>query len=239
MNLSDICEPLFQHVCRLNRMGRKGGRADAATVRAELKGILQDVRAKAEATPGMISPYEGIEAILIYFADSMILSGDLKFAGGWKPISHDPAVIGLKVEPELGFEERFWDMLEEALRDPTDNATQKLSVYYTCIGLGFTGLYTGQPEYVKRKMLEIAARLRGNIDADFASKICQNAYEHTDERELQMRRGRRLVGLVLVLVAMMVSLLIGYVWAFRESSKTLTSALNTLVKQSSPDAPKN
>jgi len=33
--------------------------------------------------------------------------------------------------------------------------------------------------------------------------------------------------------------LIGYVWAFRESSKTLTSALNTLVKQSSPDAPKN
>lgn len=229
MTLSDICEPWFQHVCKLNRIGRKGGRADSATTRAELKGILQDVRAKAEATPGMISAYEGIEPILVYFADSMILSSELKFAGGWKPISHDPAVIGLKVEPELGFEERFWDMLEESLRDPSESATQRLSVYYTCIGLGFTGLYTGQPDYVKRKMLEIAARLRGQIDADFASRICQDSYEHTDERELQMRRGRRLVGLVLVLVTMSVALLIGYVIAFRQSSKTLKGALSDVV----------
>lgn len=230
MTLSDICEPWFQYVCKLNRIGRKGGRADGATVRAELKSILQDVRARAEAAQGMISPYEGIEPILVYFADSLILSSDLKFAGGWKPISHDPAVIGLKIEPELGFEERFWDMLEESLRDPSENATQRLSVYYTCIGLGFTGLYTGQPDYVKRKMLEIAARLRGQIDADFASRICQEAYERTDERELQVRRGRRMVGLVLVLVTMSVALLIGYVIAFRQSSKTLQGALSDVVK---------
>jgi hypothetical protein len=234
MTLADICEPVFQHVCRLNRLGRKGQRADAATVRAELKSLLQQVRSKAEATPGMIGPYEGIESILVYFADSMISSGDLRFAGGWKPISHDPGVIGLRMEPELGFEERFWDMLEEALRDPSEGATQRLTVYYTCIGLGFTGLYTGQPDYVKRKSLEIASRLRGNIDADFTSKLCQDAYENVDERALNIDRGRRLVGLVLVLVTATVVLLAGYVWAFRDSSRALTTALTDVVKAGSP-----
>ncbi len=150
MTLVEICEPLLQYVARLNRLGRKGGRADFGVVRSEIKAIFAEMRAKADATPGMVGPYNEIELVLMFFVDSMILNS--KLGSSWKPLSAERG--------ELGFEEKFWDLLEDALKDPSDSATQRLAVFYVCIGLGFTGLYTGQPDYIKRKMLEISARLR-------------------------------------------------------------------------------
>ena len=39
----ELCEPLFQFVCRLNRSARKGGDHDMDQTRAEAKGILADI----------------------------------------------------------------------------------------------------------------------------------------------------------------------------------------------------
>lgn len=216
--LVEICEPLFQYVCRLNRLGRKGGRADYGIVRSELKAIFADMRTKAEQTPGLSGSYGEIERVLIFFTDSMILNSRLP--AGWKPISHE---LG-----ELGFEEKFWDMLEDTLRDPTDAATQRLAVYYVCIGLGFTGLYTGQPDYIRRKMLEISARMRGMIDADQAARICPDAYENVDTRNLTLPPNSSLMTLVIVLVVMVTVLLVAYVELFRNASKDLRSSLEAI-----------
>ena len=65
---------LLQYVCRLNRLGRKGGRADFGVVRSEIKAIFTEMRAKADATPGMVGPYNEIELVLMFFVDSMILN---------------------------------------------------------------------------------------------------------------------------------------------------------------------
>ncbi len=216
--LVEICEPLFQYVCRLNRLGRKGGRTDYGIVRSELKAIFADMRTKAEQTPGLSGSYGEAERVLIFFTDSMILNSRLP--PGWKPISHE---LG-----ELGFEEKFWDMLEDTLRDPTDAATQRLAVYYVCIGLGFTGLYTGQPDYIRRKMLEISARMRGMIDADQAARICPDAYENVDTRNLTLPPNSSLMTLVIVLVVMVTVLLVAYVELFRNASKDLRSSLDAI-----------
>jgi hypothetical protein len=216
--LVEICEPLFQYVCRLNRLGRKGGRTDYGIVRSELKAIFADMRTKAEQTPGLSGSYGEIERVLIFFTDSMILNSRLP--AGWKPISHE---LG-----ELGFEEKFWDMLEDTLRDPTDAATQRLAVYYVCIGLGFTGLYTGQPDYIRRKMLEISARMRGMIDADQAARICPDAYENVDTRNLTLPPNSSLMTLVIVLAVMVTVLLVAYVELFRNASKDLRSSLEAI-----------
>jgi hypothetical protein len=218
MSLVEICEPLLQYVCRLNRVGRKGGRVDYGTVRAELKGIFTDMKAKAEATPGMAGPYNEVEQVLVFFTDSMILNS--KLPPGWKPISHERG--------ELGFEEKFWDLLEDVLKDPSESATQRLGVFYACIGLGFTGLYTGQPDYIRRKMLEIAARLRGQIDADQQARICPEAYENVDTRNLTQPPNRSLFMLVVVALVMVAVLLVGYVQLFKESSRRLGASLDAV-----------
>lgn len=226
MTLAEICEPLFQYVCRLNRVGRKGGRVDYGAVRAELKGIFADIRAKAEATPGMAGPYNEAEQVLVFFTDSMILNS--KLPPGWKPISHERG--------ELGFEEKFWDLLEDTLKDPSDGATQRLGVFYTCIGLGFTGLYTGQPDYMRRKMLELSARMRGQIDADQAARICPESYENVDSRNLTLPPNRGVFMMVMTLVVLGTFLVVGYVQSFRQSSRDLGKALTDVVKVTNPDA---
>lgn len=216
--LVEICEPLFQYVCRLNRLGRKGGRSDWGIVRSELKAIYAEMRQKAEQTPGLAGPYAEVEQVLVFFTDSMILNS--KLPPGWKPISHD---LG-----ELGFEEKFWDLLEDVLKDPSESATMRLAVFYVCIGLGFTGLYTGQPDYIRRKMLEISARMRGMIDADQAARICPDAYENVDTRNLTLPPNRSLTTLIIVLVVMVGTLLVAYVQLFRDASTQLTDSLRDI-----------
>ncbi|MDX2132095.1 MAG: DotU family type IV/VI secretion system protein [Planctomycetota bacterium] len=223
--LVEICEPLFQYVCRLNRLGRKGGRTDYGIVRSELKAIFADMRTKAEQTPGLAGPYGEAERVLIFFTDSMILNSRLP--PGWKPISHE---LG-----ELGFEEKFWDLLDDTMRDPSDSATQRLAVYYVCIGLGFTGLYTGQPDYIRRKMLEIAARMRGMIDADQLARICPDAYENVDTRNLTLPPNRSLMSLVIVLVVMVGVLLVAYVELFRNASRGLRDSLEAITTSEVPE----
>ncbi len=220
MTLVEICEPIFQSICRLNRLGRKGGRADYGVVRSEIKATFTEMRAKADATPGMSGPYTEVELVLIFFVDSMILNS--KLGPGWKPLSNERG--------ELGFEEKFWDMLEDALKDPSDSATQRLAVFYVCIGLGFTGLYTGQPEVIRRKMLEISSRLRGMIDADQAARICGDAYEHVDTRNLTQPPNRSLAGMVIALLALTAVLLIAYVQMFRSAAGNLGGSLDAIQK---------
>ena len=220
MTLVEICEPLLQYVCRLNRLARKGGRADFGVARGEIKAIFTEMRAKADSTPGMVGPYNDIELVLMFFVDSMILN--TKIGSGWKPLSGERG--------ELGFEEKFWDLLEDALKDPSDSATQRLAVFYVCIGLGFTGLYTGQPDYIRRKMLEISARLRGMIDADQAARICPDAYDNVDSRNLTQPPNRSVTGLVIALVALTCVLLVAYVQMFRHASQQLGGSLGAIQK---------
>ncbi len=220
MTLVEICEPLFQYVCRLNRMGRKGGRVDYGIVRSELKGVFGEMKAKAEATPGMTGPYNDVEPVLVFFTDSMILNA--KLPPGWKPLSHERG--------ELGFEEKFWDLLEDTLRDMSESATQRLAVFYTCIGLGFTGLYTGQPDYIRRKMLEISARMRSQIDADQSARLCPDAYENVDKRNLTMPAARSVTGLVIAALVMLAFLIVGYVQLFRSAGNQLGASLDAISK---------
>ena len=52
-SLVELCDPLFQYVCRLNRLARKGGMVDQGQLRAELKSLLIDTRNACESVPGM------------------------------------------------------------------------------------------------------------------------------------------------------------------------------------------
>jgi len=164
----------------------------------------------------------------MYFVDSVILNSQLNFVPPWKPFSADPRQLGINENPNLGFEETFWDLLDETLRDPSEQGTQCLGVFYVCIGLGFTGLFADQPEYRRRKMLEISARLRQMVDADMATQICPEAYQNVDSRDLTLAPTRRLTGWVLVTAVMCMTVLGGYFYLFHTARKELEAATGKL-----------
>lgn len=228
MTLLELCEPLFQYVCRLNRSARKAAAAgrtaagdqDAGRVRAEVIGILQDLRSRSSAEPRLIDQFERIELALLFFVDFMIKESQLPFARDWRELAFD--------RKELAGDEKFFDLLEETLADPGESATERLAVFYTCIGLGFTGIYTGQAEYLRRKMLQLSSRLRAYMQTDDMARICEDSYR-TDTRNLIEPPGKKLVGIAIALAGLILVLFLANFYLFRWTLQDLTRMLDELL----------
>jgi type VI protein secretion system component VasF len=223
MTLLELCEPLFLYVCRLNRSARKGGSHEYNRVRTEIDAIFDQMRSRSASEPRLISQYEKTERVLIFFVDSMIAESKLTFAREWH---RNRKAFELD---ELAGDDRFWELLDETLEDSTPDASERLSVFYTCIGLGFTGFYAGQPEYLRNKMLQISARLQGVVDTDIETRICPEAYEHVDTSDLVEPPGMKLLGIAVALIGLTIVLFVSNIFLFRWTSEELVKALNDVV----------
>jgi hypothetical protein len=109
-------------------------------------------------------------------------------------------------------------------------------VYYTCLGLGFTGWYTGQPEYLRKKQLEISARIRSIMDVDEAARICPEAYENVDTSDLVQPPGMKLMGIALALVGMIIVVFVANFLLYRSTASGLQDSLRTIIdrRESTP-----
>src|SRR5262245_44956105 len=105
MTLLELTEPLFQYICRLNRVARKSGAGpsggetalltkgggglprgvslDYAVVRGDIKGLLEDMQQKSAKDFRLNSQREKIELPLLFFVDSLISESGLRFAAQW------------------------------------------------------------------------------------------------------------------------------------------------------------
>lgn len=210
MTLSQVCEPFFQFVCSLNRAKRKGITLEPSHVHAQFEQELRDVRERAgEGTDRatMLRQVELIERPLIYFFDSLMVRQF--FGDRWDELSVQ--------RNWLGYEEHFYRLLDDTLDERGEDATERLGVFYTCLGLGFEGFFEGQPEKISSYMDTMARRLRDLdlIDAGLDAKLCREAYEHTDSGdELVKPVGGQIgaVGLVIVglIVLLVVLMFVGY-----------------------------
>ena len=223
MTLDEACEPLFQYICRLNRSARKGGSIDYAILRSEIKGLLAEVKNRA-AENQLADQYNKIEMPLMFFVDSMIAESHLGTAPEWNEnrLAYEHS--------ELAGDEKFYDLLGETLADTTEAATERLVVFYTCIGLGFMGWYAGQPDYLKQKMREIGARIRGRALTDKNARICDEAYRHMDTRNLIEPPGKKLIGIVIALIGLVITLFVTNMVLYRQASKELTKSLSTVIE---------
>lgn len=222
MTLLELSEPLFQYICRLSRSARKGVRIEPNTVRTEVKAILADMHNKAMSDRALVSQYEKIDLVYLFFVDFMVRECLGSAAGSWSELAAE--------RKELAGEERFFDMLDETLKEPGEAAAERLAIYYVCIGLGFTGWYTGQPEYLRKKMLEISSRIRHLMDSDTLTKICPEAYENVNTANLVEPPGRRLIGVGIVLVGLLLVVFAANIALYYHSKSQLTSALDGITE---------
>ncbi len=226
MTLLQLCEPLLLYVCRLNRSARKGGAYGLGQVRGEIKGMLEDVRSRAAGDPNLVAQYEKTELVLLFFVDFMIKESRLSFAKDWDELAYE--------RDELAGDEKFFDILDETLADKSKTADEQLSLFYTCMGLGFTGWYTDQPEYIREKMLECSSRIRTMMDADENSRVCPEAYEHVDTSDLVQPPGGKLIGIAIALVGLIIVLFVANFFAFQWSAQDLSTALRTIIDHGKP-----
>jgi len=223
MTLLELCEPFFQYVCRLRRSARMGCTMEMDMVRNDIKRIFTEIKANASTRAELITQYEKVELPLIFFIDFMIKESNLGFAADWYELGRE--------KNELAGDEKFFDLLDAELVDTSDAATQRLAIYYTCLGLGFTGVYTGQPESIKRLMSKISARISGMMDADEKAYICPEAYENVDTRDFVEPPSAKLVGIGITLIALIVIWAVAYFCLFKWTSDDLGKSLDGIIGQ--------
>lgn len=222
MTLLDLTEPLFQYVCRLNRMARKNASTDFGTVRAEVQDLFAELAEKSRSDHRLAQQYQKVEMPLIFFADSVIAESGLPFAAEWNSNR-----IAFERQ-ELAGDERFFDLLDETMAERGEDAAERLTVFYTCLGLGFSGWFIGQPEMLRRKMLDMAPRIRNYIESDESARICSDAYDHTDSTNLPLPVGTRLVGVAIVFIGLILVVVVANVYLFRSSSADLSRSLEAI-----------
>ena len=222
MTLLELCEPLFKHVCRLNRLARSSCTMEMDQVRNEIKRIFEVMRAESLNNAGLTTQYEKIELPLIFFVDFVIKESKLPFAYDWYELGRE--------RNELAGDEKFFDLLDENLVDSSDAATERLVIFYTCVGLGFTGVYAGQPESIQRLMSKISARISGMMDADEKSYICPEAYENVDDRDFVEPPSTKLVGIGITLIGLIIVWSIAYFCLLKWTLDDVTNSLDTIIE---------
>jgi type VI secretion system protein ImpK len=221
MRLVSLCEPLFQYVCRLNRSAVKGCTLPLERVRADIERLFEEMRVEASSRSDLAGQYERIQLPLVFFVDFVVRESNLSFRMDWIPLASD--------FNEFAGDEKFFELLESDLADPSDGAAERLAVYYTCLGLGFTGLYTGDPDTIRRLTGRISGRISRFMDADARARICPQAYEHTDTRDFTEPPGTKLAGIGIALVGLLIVWFLTYFLLFYSVSNRITRHVDTIL----------
>jgi type IV/VI secretion system ImpK/VasF family protein len=202
MKLLDLYEEFFQYVCRLNRVAKTQAHPEFATVRSEVKDLLAQVVRNASAEVQVLNQVKKLELPMIFFIDNVICTSRLKFASQW-------AEKRLATERnELAGDERFFvDFLEKDLTDTSEEAVERLAVYYVCLGLGFMGMYQNQPDQLRRYTEQIYARIPQWVDRDPRTKISEEAYQYTDTRLLTDPPSNKIILVAVAFVFLSLSVL--------------------------------
>src|SRR5258708_38254150 len=136
MTLLELCDPLSAYVCRLTQAGRNGATDfDFIRVRREVTDIFKDLRSKASANAAPMGQYEKTEPALICFVDFIIASSPMPIAPEWQAQR-----LAFEMDPPcmVGDSEFFLEV-DRALKDRSEQGTERVAVLYTCMGLGMVG----------------------------------------------------------------------------------------------------
>jgi len=220
MKLLDLYEELFQYVCLLNRMSmaKPEAQREYARVRADVKGLIEDITRNTAADVRLAGQARRLEMPVIFFIDNVISTSRLKFAAQW-------AANRLATERnELAGDERFFEFVQKDLADVSEEAVERLAVYYTCFGLGFTGMYINQPEHIRTLLEQIFPRIKHWTDSD-RIRLSEEAYKYTDTRVLTEPPNNKIILVSILFLFLSLSVLVFCYGVYYKASSDLTSAV--------------
>jgi type VI protein secretion system component VasF len=120
--------------------------------------------------------------------------------------------------------------LEDTLADPSRSATERLSIFYVCLGLGFTGEFKEDPDYIQRKINEAVQRLHEFMDMGERKREFEQAYKNVDARELEVPVKSSLVGVTIVMMGLIVIVLVSNWVAYVHATNDLKGQVRQVIE---------
>lgn len=157
--LPEACSPLFLYLSTFWRNA-----SSSKTTMPELKQGLQAqfdaVAAECARDPRLAALFERVRYGLVAAADQVVLSSSWPQRAQWSaaPLEKD-------VFKKLEGGKRFFKLVEEVLRDPSDEAAEVAECLFACMALGFRGELLGERKELERcrRQLFEKARLAGAL----------------------------------------------------------------------------
>jgi type VI protein secretion system component VasF len=213
-NLEELCRPVLSTFCNYWQLNQAGYPPTVAKFREDMVAALEDAKRNAAEDTGLSREYERIERPLVFFIDFMVKEGSFPFNRDWRELGRN--------YNELSGDEKFFNLLSDALRDGKAQST--IPLFYTMLGLGFEGgAYIQDHGYIEKTMRECAARFPGELDIR-EEPIVKTAAE---KRMAGSRKGRVLrplrAALFLSVLFLIISLIVNFTvffdvtLSFRES----------------------
>ncbi len=150
MMLTDITEPLFQYVSMIRRLGENSAEYSYEKARRDISRILSDIEHKVSQDRILSLQYHMIKLPLVFFTDSMISESKISFADQW-----DSDRMAYEYSEMTG-DHKFFKILDEIFEDRVQTQKECLYIFYTCIGLGFKGIYKNNPKKLQQIMWKLA-----------------------------------------------------------------------------------
>ncbi|MCQ2914194.1 MAG: DotU family type IV/VI secretion system protein [Alphaproteobacteria bacterium] len=225
--LENICRPILISMCNYWQLIENNQSVDKDTFKKEIRSLISEARETANKSPSLEREFSRVEKPLIFFVDYMVKEGNFPFKNEWREIGRE--------YNELSGDEKFFDMLTETLDDP--DSANSLEIFYNVMGLGFSGIYQNDPEYLERRMKVCASRFDTNSLDLTKEEIIKVDETILDKKvipnEKQMFKVRNLVFfcLFVMLVTFGVNL-----WKFLSVTYEYRDALDRAVDASIPNS---
>jgi type IV/VI secretion system ImpK/VasF family protein len=225
MKLLETYEEFFQYICRLNRVAKTQAQPEYVRIRSEIKDQLEQLIRIASSEVRLLNQVKQLQLPTVFFIDYIIRTSRFKFATQW-------AENSLAAERnELAGDERFFDLLEEDLKDTSDEAAERLAIYYHFLGFGFLGMYQTQPEQVRRYLEQGFPRVRQWMDNDPRTKISEEAYQHTDTRVLTEPPSKKIVLVAVAFAFLCLSVMLVYYAFYANAVKDLSVSVQVIKRE--------
>jgi type VI protein secretion system component VasF len=189
--------------------------------REEIENALENAKYRAESDPALSHEYHRIELPLVFFIDYMVKEGRFPFKDDWREMSRN--------YNELSGDEKFFNLLSEALDDPHDKNT--IPVFFTMLRLGFDGVYANDIKTIEKMMRQCLAKMNAEFDIQEEPIVDID----TEKRLSVSKKNSRInysdyfnITLIISLIFMGVSFIINF-FSFLDASSTFKKDLSKAV----------
>ncbi len=234
-----IVEPLFQNICSINRrLERAAGELDKFVLRDEFKAQVAEIERKIrEAGLEHLAP--DVKRDVVCFIDCVMRTMPGELGRSWETgPSETQRSLSEEIYEDRAFESTFIERAQEALATyrarPDEDARARLSLYYMFLGLGCQGAYEGQLVQLENLANQIAAAL-GDLVRSPGTRLCREAYEHTDRRApIDGRVAVSRAVVLIVAVVLLVVVLIGHLLLYRLAASDMRGAIAQITSEETP-----
>jgi type VI protein secretion system component VasF len=158
--LERLCNPLFLAICNYWQLACINSPVELESFREHILALLEDTRERAGQDDDLAREFALIEKPLIFFIDYMVREGRFSFRDNW--------YILARGYNELSGDEKFFDLLEETLKNP--DARNSAPLFFVMLALGFDGMYRRNQGHIQR-CLSLCAEKAGTDFDIFSTPI--------------------------------------------------------------------